>query len=107
VLAPTGRPEAPDLSVLGTCARAAAHSPAASTLLRVILHQPERPERPNAERPYRNPIGRRGLGGDAWPMEFQYGRSAFGCSGRSGWCRMTLTLTLPQIPEDTNADCHL
>ena len=107
MLAPTGRPEAPDLSVLGTCARAAAHSPAASTLLRVILHQPERPERPNAERPYRNPIGRRGLGGDAWPMEFQYGRSAFGCSGRSGWCRMTLTLTLPQIPEDTHADCHL
>jgi len=55
-------------------------------VLRVILHQPERPERPNAERPYRNPIGRRGLGWDAWPMEFQYGRSAFGRSGRSGWC---------------------
>ena len=34
--------------------------------VRVILHQPERPERPNAERPYRNPIGRRGLGWDAW-----------------------------------------
>jgi len=60
--------------------------------VRVILHQPERPERPNAERPYRNLIGRRGIGWDAWPMDFQYGRSAFGRSGRSGWCRMTLSI---------------
>ena len=59
--------------------------------IRVILHQPERPERPNAERPYRNPIGRRGLSWDALPMEFHYGRSAFGRSKRSGWCRMTLS----------------
>jgi len=25
-------------------------------------------------------------------MAFQYGRSAFGRSGHSGWCRMTLSL---------------
>ena len=64
--------------------------PAKQRFLGVILHQPERPERPNAERPYRNLIGRRCIGWDAWPMEFQYGRSAFGRSGRSVWCRMTL-----------------
>jgi len=61
-------------------------------IVRVILHQPERPERPNAERRYRNPIGRRGLGWNAWPMEFEYGHPAFGRSGRSAWCKMTLSI---------------
>jgi len=45
--------------------------------LRVILHQPKRPERRNAERPYRHPIGQRGLGWDALPMEFQHAGDAY------------------------------
>ena len=52
--------------------------------VKVILHQPERPERPNAERPNRDRVRRHGLGWDAWPMKLQYGRSAFGRLGRSG-----------------------
>jgi len=49
---------------------------------RVILHQPERPERPNAERPYRNSIGQASQPRPRRPMGFWYGRSAFGRSGR-------------------------
>jgi len=33
-------------------------------------------------------------------MKFQYGRSAFGRLGRSGWCRMTLRLGDWRVPRD-------